>query len=457
MKYPTVFIRYTSSLVFVALLFLPQQQSSAAGKCPCDILADGATPCVAAHSTTRALYASYNGPLYQVRRTSDNKLQDIPLLSQGGVANASVQDSFLAGKAGTISKIYDQSPNGNHLKKAGAGGFLHNGGLEANATAAKINLNGHPVYGVYTTSSWDNEVGSVGYRNDTTKSVITGNNAEGVYMVCSGKHYNSLCCFDYGNAQTNRVAKGPATMESIYFGNSTQWGHGSGAGPWVMNDCEFGIQAGVDANLAYGVYNGNTTINADYVTGIVKSDTSNLWAIRAGDAVKDTLKTMYRGRQRPGYYPKLLEGSIILGVGGDNSHTGEGTFFEGVMTKGMPADSTDNAVQKNIIAAGYGSQKTSAGPGADFGGKDASSMFKSGFNPSTFAAMLEYALTDARSVGITVFDQQGRRVAVIVNGVVGAGRHRAVWDARGVPSGVYVWKAAIDGRKEWAGKIVVGK
>jgi len=47
------------------------------------------------------------------------------------------------------------------------------------------------------------------------------------------------------------------------------------------------------------------------VTGIVKSDTSNLWAIRAGDVVKDTLKTMYRGRQRPGYYPKLLEGSII--------------------------------------------------------------------------------------------------------------------------------------------------
>jgi len=34
-------------------------------------------PCVAAHSTTRALYASYNGPLYQVQRLSDNRVRDI--------------------------------------------------------------------------------------------------------------------------------------------------------------------------------------------------------------------------------------------------------------------------------------------------------------------------------------------------------------------------------------------
>ncbi|MFD1118493.1 arabinofuranosidase catalytic domain-containing protein, partial [Sphaerisporangium aureirubrum] len=37
---------------------------------PCDIYAAGGTPCVAAHSTTRALYGAYNGPLYQVRRSS---------------------------------------------------------------------------------------------------------------------------------------------------------------------------------------------------------------------------------------------------------------------------------------------------------------------------------------------------------------------------------------------------
>ena len=40
---------------------------------PCEIYAAAGDPCVAAHSTTRALYASYNGPLYQVLRQSDGK------------------------------------------------------------------------------------------------------------------------------------------------------------------------------------------------------------------------------------------------------------------------------------------------------------------------------------------------------------------------------------------------
>src|SRR6266480_1397465 len=46
-------------------------------KGPCDIYAAGGTPCVAAHSTTRALYASYNGPLYRVMRLSDNAVKNI--------------------------------------------------------------------------------------------------------------------------------------------------------------------------------------------------------------------------------------------------------------------------------------------------------------------------------------------------------------------------------------------
>src|SRR2546430_14586911 len=32
---------------------------------PCDAFAAGGGPCVAAHSTVRALYSAYNGPLYQ--------------------------------------------------------------------------------------------------------------------------------------------------------------------------------------------------------------------------------------------------------------------------------------------------------------------------------------------------------------------------------------------------------
>lgn len=47
-------------------------------------------------------------------------------------------------------------------------------------------------------------------------------------------------------------------------------------------------------------------------------------------------------------------GTIILGIGGDNSNWDVGTFFEGCMTYGYPTDAADDAVQANIVAAGYG-------------------------------------------------------------------------------------------------------
>ena len=40
---------------------------STAAEGPCDILDAAGNPCVAAHSTVRALYAAYDGPLYNVR------------------------------------------------------------------------------------------------------------------------------------------------------------------------------------------------------------------------------------------------------------------------------------------------------------------------------------------------------------------------------------------------------
>src|SRR5215470_506521 len=61
---------------------------------PCDIYAAANTPCVAAHSTTRALYAAYNGPLYQIKRASNGATTNIGTLAAGGYANAAAQDSF---------------------------------------------------------------------------------------------------------------------------------------------------------------------------------------------------------------------------------------------------------------------------------------------------------------------------------------------------------------------------
>ena len=67
------------------------------------------------------------------------------------------------------------------------------------------------------------------------------------------------------------------------------------------------------------------------------------------------LTTLYDG-PRPNAKYKVMkkQGAIILGIGGDNSNGGVGTFYEGVMTAGCAPDAVDAAVHANIVALGYG-------------------------------------------------------------------------------------------------------
>ena len=95
---------------------------------PCDVYAKGGAPCVAAHSSTRALYKDYNGPLYQVMRQSDGKTLDIGVVQPsagdpGGYADAAAQDKFCRDTYCWITILYDQSGKGNHLQQAPRGGF----------------------------------------------------------------------------------------------------------------------------------------------------------------------------------------------------------------------------------------------------------------------------------------------------------------------------------------------
>ncbi|MFC1436620.1 arabinofuranosidase catalytic domain-containing protein [Streptacidiphilus sp. N1-3] len=325
--------------------------AQAATNGPCDIYASGGTPCVAAHSTTRALYGAYNGALYQVRRASDNATQNIGLLSAGGYANAAAQDSFCAGTSCVITVIYDQSGRGNNLTQAPGGGASGGPDNLADATAAPTTVGGHKAYGVFVAPG-------TGYRNDQTNGIATGDNPEGMYAIFDGTHFNGGCCFDYGNAETNNNDDGNGTMEAINFGNIRVWGYGSGNGPWVMADLENGLFSGVNQHLN----SGDPSITSRYVTAIVKGG-ANQWAIRAGNAQSGGLSTYYSG-VRPnvsGYNPMRKQGAIILGIGGDNSRGAQGTFYEGVMTSGYPSDATENAVQANITSVGYGGSSSGSG------------------------------------------------------------------------------------------------
>jgi non-reducing end alpha-L-arabinofuranosidase len=312
---------------------------------PCDVYAADGGPCVAAHSTVRALYAAYSGPLYQVRK-GDGTTMDIAALTAGGLANSADQDAFCGTEACTISIIYDQSPQANHLTRAPPSMVKPTQTNESNAKALPVMLGANKVYGVRITPGG-------GYRNNAATGTAEGDNPETEYMVVAGDFHNGGCCFDYGNMERNSRNNGEGTMEAVYFGTCTIWGKGAANGPWVMGDLENGLWAG---NVS--PYQDSKPVSFKYVTAMVKGDVagSNHWTIKLGNAECGSLVTPFDG-QRPStrYNPMRKEGAIGLGTGGDGSSGAQGNFFEGVMTAHYSSNAADDAVQANIVSV-YGPQ-----------------------------------------------------------------------------------------------------
>jgi hypothetical protein len=334
---------------------------------PCDIYAAGGTPCVAAHSTTRALYASYNGPLYQVMRLSDRAVKNIgvvqptasPFRDPGGYADAAAQDAFCANTTCVITKVYDQSGHGNTLTQAPHGGFSGPaiGGYDnlPIADMAPITIGGHKAYGVFI------EPG-MGLRDDNTNDIATGDQPEGMYWVLDGQHFNDGCCFDYGNAEIDSRDDGDGTMETSYYGNATSWYHGNPPGPWIMTDQENNLVGCVNPGSTSKLCPDLPNISWRFVTAMAKGQ-PHQWASEGGNAQAGALSTMFSGpRVDSTYDPMRKQGAIVLGNGGDNSNGAQGTFYEGVMTAGYPTDATDQQVQANIVAARYGVQQLNLTP-----------------------------------------------------------------------------------------------
>ena len=215
---------------------------------------------MAAHSMVRAMFADYAGPLYEVFRTRDNATMNVTVHAIGGVADVEPQDNFcpppppppsppppctvkrtlcaastaeptgvspptlcyycpggspqeerrqcaecLPVAACVVTRIYDQSPHGNHLHIIGRpdgsspqaqGGRLYppygHLGLPmtgVNASRDPLTIGGRKVYSAYFE-------GGTGYRNAATGGVPVGDEPETIYMVASGEHFNNRCCFD---------------------------------------------------------------------------------------------------------------------------------------------------------------------------------------------------------------------------------------------------------------------
>ena len=363
-----VVIMLASALALpVATLLIAQQAGlGRRPEGPCDIYAAGNTPCVAAHSTTRALFAAYNGPLYQVMRQSDGKTLDIGVVQpsgsdSGGYANAAAQDAFCANTYCWITTVYDQSGHKNDITQAPpgpAGTQMAMGGFNNVPVAdwAPVTIMGHKVYGIFISPG-------MGLRNDNPHFTAVDDQAEGQYWVVNGHHFNGGCCFDYGNAETDSRDDDNGTMETAYFGNATAWYHGPSPGPWIMTDQENNLVGCVNTNSSSKACD-LPIITWRFVTATADGEPHH-WRTLGGDAQSGDLKVQFDGpRVNRSYDPMRKQGAIDLGNGGDNSNGSQGTVYEAAMTIAgtFPSQETQQKVQANIVAAKYDVQRLSLAP-----------------------------------------------------------------------------------------------
>lgn len=328
---------------------------------PCKVLGDAGHACVSAHSTVRVIVPDYEGPLYQVK--NDGGVLDIGSID--GYANAAAQLEFCATADCIISIIYDQSGYGNHLTPAPRGSAKATPGLPVPADWLPVTINGRSVFGIRIKPKYGYRAACIDcpYPDPSTipQGVPVGDEPQTQYMISSQHDLAHGCCFDYGNAEVTSNNDGNGTMEAVYLGMGAVWGSGVGPGPWVMADMENGLYPGWENNQWDNISTA-TSVAFDFVSAVVVGDVAEKnngkgrFAVYGGDAQTDTIKEMYDGirPEKPGYVPMQKQGSVILGIGGDNSNAAGGRFYEGVIALGAATKEVVEALQVAIHEAKYG-------------------------------------------------------------------------------------------------------
>ncbi len=357
---------------------------------PCDIYARAGTPCVAAFSSTRALFAAYSGPLYEVRRASDGAVMNVGVLARGGYADAAAQNSFCAGTSCIVAKIYDQTAEHNDLVPQPPTTAPYSNATYAHepvsASALPILAGGHHVYGLKfqsgsptglpcpTSATCAGNHGQA-YNNGHVRArgVAVHGQPESVYGVFGGTYSGTDCCFDFGNSETKGTDDGNGTMDALNFSRDCWDACGPDRGPWVQADLENGMfMTGTPTKtpesitsliggsfesgdgFCCGATSRNRAMRYPFVTAMLNNPGSRTFTLKGANATTGALQTFYDGPTPPGkgYSPMRQEGAIILGSGGDQGTT-DGEFFEGVMTRGVPSGAAEGAVQANIASVGY--------------------------------------------------------------------------------------------------------
>jgi hypothetical protein len=337
------------------------------GTLPGDVAKAAGTPFVAAHAMTRALFASYTGPLFKALRVSDQQEKDIGSVAATGLVDTAALNTFCTGTTCKVTTLYDQSGNGNDIWRADDATMNQPGTNRPcdlmdiqywqRADATKV-----PI-AVETGAMWKSKSQCLRNR-DKTKNMPTGAKPQTEYAIFHKQYANNNCCFNYGNTGNAVHYSGPGTLSALNFSSMTFWTQGTGTGPWPMVDFETGVYTGNTAKCGSGVpstvactstgSNPNPTVTFDIATILFKHNGTSHWALKSGNAKAGALSVNIDLASLPaGYSPLKQEGGLGLGEGGAGDPNGTGGFSEGGVIAGETSDATDDAIQKSIVSV-YG-------------------------------------------------------------------------------------------------------
>jgi len=334
---------------------------------PGDVAKAAGTPFVAAHAMTRALFASYTGPLFKALRVSDKQEKDISPVAATGLVDAAALSAFCSGTTCKVTTLYDQSGNGNDMWRADDSSTNQPGTVKPcdlmDIDYWQMSDGTKVPIAVESGAMWKDKSQCLRNR-DKTKSMPTGAKPQTEYAIFHAKYLNNNCCFNYGNTGNAIHYSGPGTLSALNFSKIAFWSKGTGNGPWPMVDFETGVYAGNTAKCGSGVPSGvpctstgenpNPSVTYDIVSTLFKHNGVNHWALKTGNAKAGALSVNVDLAALPsGYSPLKQEGGLGLGEGGAGDSNGTGGFSEGAVIAGETTDATDDAIQKSIVSV-YG-------------------------------------------------------------------------------------------------------
>lgn len=190
---------------------------------------------------------------------------------------------------------------------------------------------------------------------------------------------------------------------------------------YLMNSIIWGNQA--STNPAIHIYTGTIAVTYSDIQG-GWSGTGN---INADPLFADTLF-------------QLANSSPCLGAGTHSYDFGGGTIcycpHTDINGKPRPWPANSNP-DMGAIESELATEVASYDPGAIPRAFALSQNYPNPFNPST---TIEFALPKASFVTLKIYDLLGKEIATLVSEKLPAGKHQRVWEAKGLASGVYLYR-----------------